>query len=251
MIAIDIDKLETIARDAGAEIKRIYDANSYQVTTKADFSPVTEADLAANAIITLGLKDFGDIPYISEEETAKIRKPSPDRYWLIDPLDGTKEFVNRRRAFTVNIALIENGSPTVAVVYDPITDEMFSAHNGRYRENGLEIPREKPWPQGTVLLSSHSHPEAPLASFIERNSITEHHRLGSSLKFCQVARRAAHIYPRFRALNAWDTAAGDGVARAAGCRVIDWQTGLPPVYAYDQPFTAAFYVAAPNTAIQR
>lgn len=248
---IDIEKLENIAREAGSEIKRIYESKAFDVQTKADFSPVTEADLAANAIITQGLKTFGVIPYISEEEQPLQIHPPPSRYWLIDPLDGTKEFLKRRRAFTVNIALIENGEPTVAVVYEPIAEEMFSGHYGIYRENGKVIPKEKLWPEGFILLSSHSHPEAPLTSFIERNPISEHIRLGSSLKFCEVAKRSAHVYPRFTALNAWDTAAGDGVARAAGCRVIDWQSGVPPVYAYDQQRTPAFYVAAPNTKISR
>ncbi|RZA20748.1 MAG: 3'(2'),5'-bisphosphate nucleotidase CysQ [Proteobacteria bacterium] len=248
---IAIDKLEDLAREAGAEIRRIYESHSYSVSTKADRSPVTEADLAANAILVTGLKQFGALPYISEEEPRQTLEHSPERYWLIDPLDGTKEFVNRRKSFTVNIALIEMGVPTVAVVYDPMEERMYSAFHGDYRENGRIISAHTPWPAGTILLSSHSHPEEALTSFLSRNSITEHHRVGSSIKFCLVASRRAHIYPRFHSLNAWDTAAGDGVARAAGCHVIDWQTGLPPIYAYEQALTPAFCISAPQTAIQR
>lgn len=247
---IAIENLEEIARNAGATIRQLYESKNFQVTSKADHSPVTEADLAANAIIVRGLQSFSDLAYISEEEEPYEHHPLPTSYWLIDPLDGTKEFVKRRESFTVNIALIEHGVPTTAVVYDPIEDKMYSAKDGVYRENGQVIPSDKAWPEGFILLSSHSHPEEALASFIASNPITEHHRLGSSIKFCRVAARQAHVYPRFRGLKAWDTAAGDGVARAAGCLVIDWQTGLPPVYAYDKAWTDSFYVAAPNTPIQ-
>lgn len=249
--SISIEALESVAREAGAEIRRIYETNSFAVEMKVDQSPVTEADLAANRIIVRGLKQFGKIPYISEEENFLTINPPPSSYWLIDPLDGTKEFVKRRKSFTVNIALVDQGTPEIAVVYDPIADQLYSAHYGVYRENGFVADSTEEWPLGTVLVTSHSHPEAPLASFIERNSITEHQRVGSSIKFCLVAARHAHIYPRFSPLRAWDTAAGDGVARAAGCVVIDWNTGRPPHYAYDQPWTPAFCVYAKGTAISR
>ncbi len=241
---IAIEALEELAKTAGREIRRVYETKSYHLEVKEDQSPLTEADLSSNRIITQGLKIFGDIPYISEEETPKIIHPIPQRYWLIDPLDGTKEFVKRRKAFTVNIALIEDGVPTVAVVYEPLEDRLYSAHYGIYREDGVPQAKTKAWPDGYTLVSSHSHPEAELERFIACHSITEHLRIGSSLKFCLVAERKAHIYPRFRALKAWDTAAGDGVARAAGCRVVDWKTGKAPVYAYDKAWTEAFYIAA-------
>jgi 3'(2'), 5'-bisphosphate nucleotidase len=247
---IAIEKLEDLAREAGAEIRRIYEARSYAVRTKDDRSPVTEADLASNTIILQGLRKFGPHPYISEEEPRQTLSPSPETYWLVDPLDGTKEFVNRRRSFTVNIALIDRGVPEIAVIYDPMEDQLFSAHYGCYRENGQIVAADTPWPEGTILLSSRSHPESALQTFIAQNPITGHHQVGSSIKFCLVASRKAHVYPRFRPLKAWDTAAGDAIARAAGCHVVDWQTGLPPTYAFDQEWTPAFCVSAPQSSIR-
>lgn len=250
---IDIRDLENIARQAGDEVRRIYEARSFVVSSKADASPVTEADLASNAMITNGLKRFGDVPYISEEEVDSHAVPQliPKTYWLIDPLDGTKEFVLRRKAFTINIALISNEAPEVAVVFDPMENRMYSAYYGEYREDGVLKKIGTPWPEGKILVSSHSHPEHALHDFIQKNDITEHQRVGSSLKFCLVASGRAHVYPRFKPLKAWDTAAGDGVARASGCHVIAWSTGKAPLYAFDKAWTEPFYVLAPSSSIER
>ena len=245
-----IEELEKLAREAGAAILSIYNKNDFQVQIKPDHSPVTEADFAANRIILDGLKRFGNLPYISEEEPPKFYDRAPPRYWLIDPLDGTKEFIARRGHFTVNIALIENKAPGVAVVYAPATDEMYSAYYGVYRENGKAVTN-KVWVPGRIVLSSHSHPEPPLGEFIDRNAITEHTRIGSSIKFCHVANGSAHIYPRFGPLRVWDTAAGDGIARAAGCRLVNWATGLPPEYEYEKPWTEGFCLSSPDTPITR
>lgn len=244
-----IEELEQLALEAGAAILAVYTKNDFQVQTKADNSPVTEADLQANEIILNGLQKLGGYPYISEEEAPKTYAVAPTRYWLIDPLDGTKEFIARRASFTVNIALIENKVPVVAVVYDPLTERLYSACYGVYRENGKVVASQS-WAEGCILVSSHSHPEPALAKFIERNAITEQQRVGSSIKFCLVASGKAHLYPRFAALRVWDTAAGDGVARAAGCQVRDWVTGLPPEYEYDKPWTSGFCISAPHTKVQ-
>lgn len=244
-----IEELEQLALEAGAAILAVYTKNDFTVQTKADSSPVTEADLKANEIILKGLQRLGDYPYISEEEVPKTYAVPPSRYWLIDPLDGTKEFIARRASFTVNIALIEDRKPGVAVVYDPLSGMLYSACYGEYRENGQVVTKQT-WAEGCILVSSHSHPEPALAKFIERNAITEHQRIGSSIKFCRVASGQAHIYPRFAALRVWDTAAGDGVARAAGCKVIDWVTGSPPEYEYDKPWTSGFCLSAPHTEVR-
>jgi 3'(2'), 5'-bisphosphate nucleotidase len=242
-----IEALEQLARDAGAAILSVYLKNDYQVQTKDDASPLTEADLKANRIILDGLKAIGDYPYISEEEAPKAYAEPPTRYWLIDPLDGTKEFVARRASFTVNIALIENKAPVLAVVYDVLSDTLYSADYGVYRENA-QVIRQRPWQPGRILVSSRSHPEPALAGFIERNAISEHQRVGSSIKFCLVASGRAHFYPRFSPLHVWDTAAGDGVARAAGCKIIDWNTGKAPEYEYENLWTPGFCLSAPHLA---
>ncbi|MBC7660885.1 MAG: 3'(2'),5'-bisphosphate nucleotidase CysQ [Chitinophagaceae bacterium] len=242
-----IEELERLALKAGALIKQVYEQNSYHVETKADKSPVTEADLLSNRIIVEGLRDLGNYPYISEEEAPQVYDVPPTRYWLIDPLDGTKEFVARREAFTVNIALIENKAPVMAVVYAPMFDELYSGSYGVYREQGKVVKPK--WQNGRILLSSHSHPERDLQAFIDRNHITEHQRVGSSIKFCWVASGRAHFYPRFSPLRVWDTAAGDGVARAAGCTLVDWKTGLPPEYEYSRAWTPAFNLCAPGVSV--
>ncbi len=242
-----IEALEALAIKAGEAILEVYARADFGVQTKHDRSPVTDADLAAHHIIIAGLKDLGGLPYISEEEPPKTYPHPPARYWLIDPLDGTKEFVAKRDSFTVNIALIEDGVPTHAVVYAPVWRALYSGAQGVYREQGQTVVPA--WKEGRVLLSSRSHPDPRIANFIERNAITEHERAGSSIKFCWVASGRAHLYPRFNPLHAWDTAAGDGVARAAGCRVFDWKTGLPPTYAYEQSYTPGFCVSAPHISV--
>ncbi|MCK8565573.1 3'(2'),5'-bisphosphate nucleotidase CysQ [Yersinia ruckeri] len=229
-----LEQICLLARDAGAAIMAVYDGERpLDVAQKKDDSPVTAADLAAHHIIKAGLEALTpEIPLLSEEDPPawEIRQHW-QRYWLVDPLDGTKEFLNRNGEFTVNIALIEQGMPVLGVVYTPVTDVMYCAENGQaWKEEGgrrMQIQvRDAPLPLAVV---SRSHSDAELRDYLAQLGEHQTVSVGSSLKFCLVAEGKAQLYPRFGPTNVWDTAAGHAVAVAAGAQVNDWQ-GKPLCY---------------------
>lgn len=219
--------IEAVARLAGAAIMAIY-GTDFSVRDKADASPVTAADEQAEALILEALKRLTPaVPVVSEEAAAAGRTPSvAERFWLVDPLDGTKEFIRRNGEFTVNIALIEAGAPSLGVVYAPALERMFSGvagHGARLAEPGnrrtiacRSVPAE-----GLTVVSSRSHGDAgALAQFLAGRSVASNKNAGSSLKFCLLAAGEADLYPRLGRTMEWDTAAGDAVLRAAGGRVL-------------------------------
>ncbi len=220
-----------LAREAGREIMRIY-AGDLGVRDKADKSPVTDADHAAEAIIVAGLRALTpDVPVVAEEEMAAGRVPviGDGPFWLVDPLDGTKEFIKRNGEFTVNIALIENGKPTLGIVLAPASDTLWrgaaqlgadrSEHGGPFEAIGTRTPPR----HGLTACASRSHAiYSDLDTWFRREGLTVAERVqtGSSLKFCLIAEGKADIYPRFGPTNEWDTAAGQGVLEAAGGEVV-------------------------------
>lgn len=224
-----LDALKTLALAAGAEIMNHY-RGDLAVESKADDSPVTAADRDAEAAILPGLAALApDVPIISEEAHAAGKSPQTvgQRFWLVDPLDGTREFINRRDEFTVNIALIEDGTPCLGVVYAPATGDLYgaavpgvvfhwTADGGERTIAARAIPT-----MGAVGVISRSHrgDAAVMDAFLERHGITDSISVGSSLKFCEVARGRADYYPRFGETSEWDTAAGHAVVLAAGGRV--------------------------------
>ena len=217
-----IKALAPVARQAGAAIMAIH-SRGVIADTKGDGSPVTEADRAAETIILEALAKIApDITIISEENTESHALAAPDRFFLVDPLDGTKEFlkVDGKGAFTVNIALVENGVPVAGVVYAPALDRMFagSAESGAFEDESPITVRDIP-SSGPVAVASASHRDETTNQWLADNDITETVSIGSSLKFCLLAAGEADIYPRFSPTMEWDTAAGDAVLRAAGGRV--------------------------------
>lgn len=213
------------AETAGESIMEIY-ATDFDVERKSDNSPVTQADLAAEAIILAVLADLTpDIPVIAEEEMAAGTAPSVvgDRFWLVDPLDGTREFLDRNDDFTVNIGLIDRGGPVLGVVHLPVQKRTYTGISGAGAtcsvKSGPARPiavRETP-PGGITLVSSLRHGEpAALEKFLRDKRIANRLVRGSSLKFCVVAAGEADIYPRFGPTMEWDTAAGHAVLNAAG-----------------------------------
>lgn len=231
---------ERLALRAGRAVMEVFHSD-ISVQSKADASPVTEADRAAERVILEGLRSaFPAIPCVAEEEVAEGILP-PDlgnAFFLIDPLDGTKEFVNRRTDFTVNIALIRNGVPEIGVVYAPCTGRFFSARPGTAEvlevKDGELISgrrrisvREGHTP--LIIVASRSHRTPETDAFIHTVSAAEIVSVGSSLKFCLVAAGEADIYPRFGRTMEWDTAAGDAVLRAAGGSTCTLD-GAPLVY---------------------
>jgi 3'(2'), 5'-bisphosphate nucleotidase len=217
-----------LAREAGDAIMAVYDGKlPVDAKLKKDDSPVTAADLAAHQVIKQGLQRLdGATPLLSEEDPPQWQQRQHwQRYWLVDPLDGTKEFLKRNGEFTVNIALIEGGKPVLGVVYVPVTQVMYCAAEGKaWKEvNGLRQQITVHQAQPPLVVVSRSHQDAQLSAYLEK--LGEHRTvsIGSSLKFCLVAEGSAQRYPRFGPTSVWDTAAGHAVAVAAGAQVQDWQ----------------------------
>jgi 3'(2'), 5'-bisphosphate nucleotidase len=207
------------ARRGAVEIMRVY-AGEFAVTHKEDRSPVTEADHESQRVIVEVLGATG-IPIISEE--AALPSGVPERFWLVDPLDGTKEFVARRGEFSVNIGLIEKDRPVLGVVHAPVTGVTYAAADGHAMRNGEKI-RARPTPLSVVVVHSRSHSDSTkLAAWFEENRISVGARLvaGSALKFCLIADGTADLYPRLGPTSEWDTAAGQAILEAAGGTVTD------------------------------
>jgi 3'(2'),5'-bisphosphate nucleotidase len=230
---------------AGAAIMEHYDESGFQgdVKLKNDESPVTIADIAADEIIRAALAaDFPGIPVVTEETVQDADHDhlgSTRHYFLVDPLDGTKSFRKGSPDFTVNIALIEKSEPKVGVVYLPAFSEGYAGHTFgegtalRWHDDRTDdaaiMVRDIP-PNGVTLLTSTSqHDHGPMADLIASVKMARHLKRNSSLKFCEIAAGRADIYPRFKGINYWDTAAADAVLRAAGGFVVDFN-GTPLLY---------------------
>ncbi|MEZ5626973.1 MAG: 3'(2'),5'-bisphosphate nucleotidase CysQ [Rhodocyclaceae bacterium] len=218
-----LDRLLPIARDAGELIMTIY-RSDFSVRGKADQSPVTEADERAEALILPALAALlPGTPIIAEEAVAAGKVPSVgERFWLVDPLDGTKEFISRNGEFTVNIALIENGRPTLGVVLAPALDRLFAGAvgHGAFIEdaNGRRPIAVRAAPEaGLTVVASRSHGDAAaLDAFLAGRQVAELRGAGSSLKICLIAAGEADLYPRLGRTMEWDIAAGHAVLAAAG-----------------------------------
>jgi 3'(2'), 5'-bisphosphate nucleotidase len=219
-----LEELRRVARAAG-ELAMQHYGSGEGVSYKADQSPLTAAVRAAHEAITAALEEMTpDIPVISEEGTLPPyeQRRGWERFWLVDPLDGTKEFLQQNGEFTVNIALIEGGEPVLGVVYAPAIHVEYAAGRGLgswKSELGGDAARltgpAAPGPEGAVVVESRSHPSKELEAFLKTIKVARRVQAGSSLKFGVVAEGAAHLYPRFGPTHDWDVAAGDCVWRNA------------------------------------
>ncbi|CAM3170600.1 3'(2'),5'-bisphosphate nucleotidase [Paracoccus aminovorans] len=250
-----IVEMRRLALQAGDEIMRIYGTEDFAVGTKADASPVTEADEAADALISAGLRAaFPGVPLVTEEQAA-THGQSLSTFLIVDPLDGTKEFVQRRGDFTVNIAYVENGVPRFGVVYAPAKGRLFytPAEGGAVEEKGPFGPEpgevtpigvnSMPDNRGLMVVASKSHRDAATDDYIGRYGVRDMTSAGSSLKFCLVATGEADLYPRLGRTMEWDTAAGDAVLRGAGGEVVRFDDHTPLTYGkpgFENPFFIAF-----------
>jgi len=233
-----LPSVAAIAKRAGAEILDVY-ARDFDISSKADRSPLTQADLRAHRTIVEGLQALTpQIPVLSEEasDIPFEERRGWQRYWLVDPLDGTKEFISRNGEFTVNIALIENHAPVLGVVYVPVKDTLYSGivGEGAFRQigNGESTPIHVCTPAAPTLriVGSRSHAKAgSLDPYLDKLGPHTLLSIGSSLKFCLVAEGSADLYPRFGPTSEWDTAAAHAVVEAAGGAVVDAQ-GQPLRY---------------------
>ena len=223
-----IDPIVALAEDAGREILKVY-STDFDVQSKDDESPLTQADLASHCWIEAGLRSLTpDIPIISEESGLPDfeERSTWKKYWLIDPLDGTKEFVNRNGEFTVNIAFIDNHRPVLGVVHVPVQDKTYVGCEGvgAQRRNRGDAPIAIQVASGSGnparVVGSRSHRGASLDAYLENLGNYDMVPMGSSLKFCVVAEGGADIYPRLGLTSEWDTAAAQAVVEQAGGRVV-------------------------------
>lgn len=230
------DSLMAIAKEAGAAILSVYEKD-FEVEFKDDRSPLTEADRLSHERIVEGLAALdASIPVLSEEgkDIPYEERVNWQRFWLVDPLDGTKEFVKRNGEFTVNIALIEQGYPVLGVIYVPVTDVLYYGEAGKEAVKiasgsmAQTLAVRKPESGAITIVESRSHPSPELESFMselqQKYSSIDRISKGSSLKFCAVAEGSAHLYPRMGPTMEWDTAAGQAIVEAAGGSV-KWLNG--------------------------
>ncbi len=250
-----IPLMRRLALEAGDRIMDIYGTEDFEVRTKGDASPVTAADEAADAVIFAGLRAALPDAVIVTEEQADSHALTASTFLIVDPLDGTKEFVQRRGDFTVNIAYVEDGVPVRGVVYAPAKGRLFYTQpDGTSVEEMGALDKQKPGnlrriavstPDNGALMvvASKSHRDQATDDYIGLYSVRDMTSAGSSLKFCLVATGEADLYPRLGRTMEWDTAAGDAVLRGAGGKVVHFDTHEPLQYGkkgWDNPFFIAF-----------
>jgi 3'(2'), 5'-bisphosphate nucleotidase len=255
--------MRRLALEAGDAIMQIYGQDDFDVKSKSDDSPVTAADEAADALISAGLRAaFPDVPLITEEQAASHTLRA-DTFLIVDPLDGTKEFIHRRGDFTVNIALVENGTPTRGVVYAPAKGRLFYTQTGgaAVEETGpldkkvigpvTHIKVSTPDNSALMVVASKSHRDQATEDYIGKYAVKDSRSAGSSLKFCLVATGEADIYPRVGLTMELDTAAGHAVLAGAGGHVVRWDYHSPLTYGkdgYENPF---FIAHAPGVTLKQ
>lgn len=247
--------MRTLALEAGDCIMKIYNSDDFEVRSKSDQSPVTEADEAADALISAGLRSaFPDILLVTEEQAAS-HSGHADNFLIVDPLDGTKEFVQRRGDFTVNIAYVENGKPIRGIVYAPAKNRLFYTDpSGVSLEETGDLAKDLPGEVSPIhvaaadndalkVVASKSHRDAATDDYISKYATADMKSAGSSLKFCLVATGEADLYPRLGRTMEWDTAAGHAVLAGAGGDVVRFDDHSKLTYGkpgYENPFFIAY-----------
>ncbi len=255
---MDFGQLTTVIRrlalEAGDVIMEIYDSPDFDVRSKSDDSPVTAADEAADALISAGLRAaFPDVALVTEEQ-ADTHSESANTFLIVDPLDGTKEFIKRRGDFTVNIAYVVDGAPVVGVVYAPAKGRLFYTDaSGQTVEETAPFAKDtigetkpisvsKPDNAALLVVASKSHRDEATDAYIGNYNTADMKSAGSSLKFCLVATGEADIYPRLGRTMEWDTAAGHAVLNGAGGKVVRFDDHTPLTYGKDT-FANPFFIA--------
>ncbi|NIV19584.1 MAG: 3'(2'),5'-bisphosphate nucleotidase CysQ [Gammaproteobacteria bacterium] len=244
-----LERLVAIARTAGDAILEVY-AGEFDIDLKDDRSPLTQADLASHRVIRDALAALApDIPLLSEESAAIPfeTRSSWQEYWLVDPLDGTKEFINRNGEFTVNIALVRGHRPVLGVVHVPVRGQSYygASEVGAWRRDGeaepLPISTRRPPGERPVVVGSRSHANPKLEQCLAGIGPYELVSMGSSLKFCLVAEGSADLYPRLGPTSEWDTAAAQAVVEAAGGAVVGLE-GEPLPYNLKESFLNPWFL---------
>jgi 3'(2'), 5'-bisphosphate nucleotidase len=247
-------EMRRLSLEAGRAIMEIYQSDDFEVKMKSDASPVTIADKTADKIIYDGLvESFPSVAIVTEEQS-DTHKSTADTFLIVDPLDGTKEFIHRRGDFTVNIAYIENGNPVMGVVFAPAKDRLFITD-----ENGKSFEEIAPFEENIVgelkalhvgtpdqdkliVVASKSHRDQATDDYISKYNVKDMRSAGSSLKFCLVATGEADLYPRLGRTMEWDTAAGQAILQGAGGKVVRFDDHEPLTYGkpiFENPFFIA------------
>ena len=252
----------SLALTSGEVIMDVYNSSSFEVLLKSDDSPVTLADKKADEVISKGLKKyFPEVPIVTEEQV-KSHDLSAPVFFIVDPLDGTKEFIKRKGDFTVNIALVVNGEPIRGIVYAPARQRLFYTNeNGEAVEEiayfslskiGLVKKIKTAFSDNTALkvVASKSHRDEKTDEYISKYRCKELISAGSSLKFCLIASGEADLYPRFGQTMEWDTAAGHAILSAAGGRVLQVQDKQPLKYGKPH-YRNPFFIASSKNVILR
>lgn len=245
-----------LAIAAGEKIMDVY-RQDFDVIQKADASPLTAADLAAHKVIVEGLAQLTPSVPVLSEESANIpwaERQAWGEYWLVDPLDGTKEFIKKNGEFTVNIALIRGAEPVWGVVRAPALDVTYVggvASGGSKKISGgqeidLQVASLPPTAQGWCIVGSRSHQSDEFTEFVRQFEAPEITSMGSSLKICLVAEAKAHLYPRLGPTSEWDTGAAHAVLSGAGGKLVDISTGQSVAYNIEQNILNPNFIAAPK-----
>ena len=263
---MDYEKLVSVMRrlslEAGTKILDIYEGDDLGIEAKSDDSPVTAADKAADAIISAGLRAaFPEVMLVTEEQSA-THEAKGDTFLIVDPLDGTKEFIHRRGDFTVNIALVEGGTPTRGIVYAPARGRLFytQADGVTVEETGVlaleqagalsPIKVAQADNAALMVVASKSHRDQATDDYISKYDVRDMTSAGSSLKFCLVATGEADVYPRLGRTMEWDTAAGHAVLKGAGGQVVRFDDHTPLTYGKED-FANPFFIAhAPTVTLK-
>ena len=255
--------IRKLAIEAGKKIMEIYNDNDFKVKLKEDESPVTIADETADKLIFAGLREaFPNIPIVTEEQ-AETHNEQASTFFIVDPLDGTKEFIHRRGEFTVNIAYVVDGHPLMGVVYAPAKGRLFytdkegksieelGTHNidevGDIKYISVSIPNS----DGLIVVASKSHRDQALEDYIAKYTVLNSLAAGSSLKFCLIATGEADFYPRVGRTMEWDTAAGHAILTGAGGHVVRFDNHKPLIYGkplFENPF---FIASVPGINLQK
>lgn len=222
-----IKDIIAIAHRAGDRIMEIYNSGEFEVEEKDDeqHSPLTKADLIANTTIIEGLKEISSLPIVTEESTVDYdERRNWSSFWLVDPLDGTKDFIAKNGEFTVNIALIEDHASVLGVVLAPALDLTYSARKGRGAYKDDEPICNKSTRTELIGSDSRFHSTEATLTFLEKHNIKTVKRFGSALKLCMLAEGVIDVYPRLNGTMEWDTAAAHIIANEGGCKLIDVET---------------------------
>ncbi|MEM1286992.1 MAG: 3'(2'),5'-bisphosphate nucleotidase CysQ [Pseudomonadota bacterium] len=259
-----LEPCRSAALEAGDAIMQVRAEADKKVQQKADFSPVTAADLAADQIISQRLRaDFPDIVLTTEEQAATHVGQPPEAFFIVDPLDGTKDFIRGDKDFTVNIAYVEQGCPVFGIVYAPAHDRLFYTS-----DDGSAVEEIGPFDKKTIgqtvklnvsddcsgaltIVASKSHRDEATEDYISKYDVSGFRSAGSSLKFCLVASGEADLYPRLGRTMEWDTAAGDAILRAAGGKVLCFDAHTPLEYGKPGYANGHFIAASSAVGIKR